>query len=267
MFMRRSSPILWLVSLGFIATGIAVATLARTLTASPRQNQAQWRKVWGDDFNGNTLDRKKWTVYQTGQVHNEELQYYVYDEAWVQKGELIIRSRKRRFTGKDGTREYTSGKVATAKKFAFRYGTVEMRAKLPSGRGIWPAFWLLPAHEKTWPPEIDVMEMIGHDPHTIHMSNHHGLWPKNTLDKSEFTGPDFSADYHTYTLEWAPGWLRWKIDGVTRKETTKGVPDQPMYLILNTAVGGKWPGAPDNSTVFPQHFRIDYVHVYQQTGR
>lgn len=244
---------------------ILVALVSIALGASGRKEQSKWRKVWGDEFNGPRLDSKKWTVAQTGQVHNEELQYYRYDEAWTQNGHLVIRSRKRQFTGDDGTRDYTSGKVSTARKYSFLYGTVEMRAQLPAGRGIWPAFWMLPAREKSWPPEVDVLEMIGHEPNKIYMSNHRGLWPKTSVDMSSFSGPDFSAGYHIYTLEWAPGWLRWKIDGITRKEVTTNVPNQPMYLILNTAVGGKWPGAPDDSTVFPQHFRIDYIHVYQSS--
>jgi beta-glucanase (GH16 family) len=226
-----------------------------------------FRKVWGDEFDGNKVDPQKWTVFFDGKPHNNELQYYTYDEVWAQNGNLVIRSRKRPFTGPHGTRQYTSGKLSTARKFSFLYGTVEMRAKLPRGRGIWPAFWMLPAHEKTWPPEIDIMESLGHEPNKIYMSNHTGLWPNTDAHISSFTGPDYSADFHTYTVEWAPGWLRWKIDGVTRKEITEGVPDQPMYLILNTAVGGKWPGSPDESTPFPQQFLIDYVHVYQAEQR
>lgn len=266
----------------FVLVAIGLASSARPLKVLSRQaslgkervgkervgkEPSKWRKIWSDDFEGKSLDAKKWTVYQSGKAHNAELQYYLYDEVWVQKGRLMIRSRQRRFTGSDGSRDYTSGKVSTARKFSFRYGTVEMRAKLPAGHGIWPAFWLLPAHEKSWPPEIDVMEMIGHDPRTIHMSNHRGRWPKTAVDMSSFTGPDFSADYHLFTVEWAPGWLRWKVDGVTRKETTTAVPDQPMYLILNTAVGGQWPGTPDQSTSFPQHFQVDYIHVYQSSSR
>jgi beta-glucanase (GH16 family) len=245
-------------------TAIALSAMPATGRNVARQ---EWRKVWGDDFSGKQLDPGKWIVSYSGRADNEELQYYVYDEVWTQDGKLVIRSSRRAFKGPDGTRSYTSGKLSTARKFSFRYGTVEMRAKLPLGRGIWPAFWLLPAHEKSWPPEIDVMEMLGHKPRTIYMSNHRGLWPKTEVDMTSFTGPDFSAGYHLYTLEWAPGWLRWKIDGVVRKETTTAVPDQPMYLVLNTAVGGKWPGAPDRSTVFPQRFLVDYIHVYQPFPR
>ena len=244
---------------------IAVATVVIALPiASKSGPQQEWRKIWGDEFNNARLDSSKWTVYSAGKNHNDELQYYTYDEAWVQDGKLVLRSRQRHFTGPDGTRAFTSGKVSTARKFSFLYGTVEMRAKLPKGQGIWPAFWMLPAHEKSWPPEIDIVEMLGHKPNTLYMSNHRGIWPNQAVDMSSHTGPDFSADYHLYTLEWAPGWLRWKIDGVTRKETTEGVPDQPMYLILNTAVGGKWPGRPDDKTRFPQHFYIDYIHVHQR---
>ena len=252
------------------ATLVAAACFAAALVGITRgdsrpASKMQWQKVWGDDFDGARLDNNKWTSFQTGNNYNNELQHYMYDEVWLHDGALTLNSRRRAFTGPDGAREYTSGKVSTARKFSFLYGTVEMRAKMPAGRGVWPAFWMLPASEKSWPPEIDIFEMLGHEPHTLYLSNHRGLWPNHKADSTSFTGPDFSENFHTYTLEWAPGWLRWKIDGITRKEVTTDVPNQPMYLILNTAVGGKWPGAPDQGTVFPQHFRIDYIHVYQSS--
>jgi beta-glucanase (GH16 family) len=227
------------------------------------KNRAQWRKVWSEGFNGSSIDTSKWNVIDSGKTHNNELQYYVPDEAWPENGKLMLRSRKRDYNGDDGKRDFTSGKVTTKGKFSFKYGTVEIRAKLPASRGIWPAFWLLPEHG-SWPPEIDVFELLGHEPRRIYMNHHWGTYPLQKSKPSSFSGPDFSSSFHRFTLEWQPGWMRWKVDGVTRREVTHNVPDQKMYLILNTAVGGDWPGSPDKSTVFPQHFAIDYIQVFQR---
>jgi beta-glucanase (GH16 family) len=141
-----------------------------------------------------------------------------------------------------------------------------MRAKLPATRGIWLAFWMLPV-DGAWPPEIDIFELLGHLPNRVYMTNHWGSYPNQKSDQSYFSGPDFSAGYHRFTLEWQPGWMRWKVDGQTRKVVTQNVPDRQMYLILNTAVGGNWPGSPDRSTMFPQHFWIDYIQVFQRFTR
>jgi beta-glucanase (GH16 family) len=227
------------------------------------QEKVVWRKVWSDEFHGSRLDTRKWNVIDSGNPHNNELQYYVPDEVWLQESKLVLRSRRRSYSGPDGTRDFTSGKVTTQNKFSFRYGTIEMRAKMPSGRGIWPAFWMLPV-DGGWPPEIDIFELLGHDPHRVYMNNHWGDFPNQQSALSSFAGPNFSAGYHRFTLEWQPGWMRWKVDGVPRREVTQNVPDRQMYLILNTAIGGDWPGAPDGATNFPQEFRVDYIQVFQR---
>ena len=138
-----------------------------------------------------------------------------------------------------------------------------MRAKLPGTKGIWPAIWMLP-QDGSWPPEIDIMELIGSNPLQVYLSHHWGSKKQDLHSQSSFTGPDFTQDYHVFSVEWEPGTIRWLIDGVERKVATQHIPSKAMYLILNTSVGGDWPGPPDNSTVFPAYMQVDYVRVYQQ---
>ncbi|MBN1522720.1 MAG: family 16 glycosylhydrolase [Candidatus Aureabacteria bacterium] len=218
-----------------------------------------WILVWEDEFEGDALDDTKWRVEDAALVKNNELQYYSPDEVYLKNGVLVLRSRRRQ----KGKRLYTSGLVETKGKFTQVYGRFEIRAKLPRGKGLWPAHWLMNAGG-TWPPEIDIMEMVGHEPNTVHMTNHYGIYPKNRLEGGPCSGPDFSEDFHTFALEWEEKEMRWYVDGVERFSTKRNIPNIPFYLVLNTAVGGDWPGFPDATTSFPQHHEIDYVRVYKR---
>ena len=137
-----------------------------------------------------------------------------------------------------------------------------MRAKLPKGKGIWPAHWMLP-EDRRWPPEIDIMEMLGHKPNRILMTVHHRQLDKPVHSGFSYVGPDFSADFHTFALEWEPDRLAWFIDGKRRHFSPLYSPDTPFFLILNTAVGGILPGNPDETTQFPVYHTIDYVRVWK----
>jgi beta-glucanase (GH16 family) len=117
-----------------------------------------------------------------------------------------------------------------------------------------------------WPPEIDIMELLGSDPTTYYMSQHWGAPTSPGLAAWQYTGPDFSAGFHTFAVEWQPGVIRWLLDGQVLVTSTYNVPDVPMYLILNTAVGGNWPGNPTDQTVFPQYHDVDYVRVYRDAS-
>jgi beta-glucanase (GH16 family) len=110
---------------------------------------------------------------------------------------------------------------------------------------------------------VDILELIGSEPDRVHMTLHYGFRGERRADASDFAGPDFTAGFHTFTLEWVSGRMRWLVDGVVRKTITRRVPDKAMNLIVNTSVGGRWPGAPDDTTVFPQHLLVDYVRVYE----
>ena len=158
--------------------------------------------------------------------------------------------------------QYTSGLLTTRTSFAQQYGYFEVRAKLPAGQGLWPAFWLLPANG-TWPPEIDIFEQLGNDPTTIHETSHSTV--RNSI--SQVTHVDNPDQFHTYGMLWDQNYLVWTIDGVeVNRQTTPSDMNQPMYILLNLAVGGTWPGNPNSTTPFPATMSIDYVHVYQLNG-
>jgi hypothetical protein len=224
---------------------------------------AAWQLVWGEGFDGPRLDPAKWVVADASQP-NYDGGINTYDPANVslQSGNLVIRSAASGTT-KSGDPAYTSGKATTKHKFSFLYGKIEIRAMLPGTKGLWPAIWMLPADGAAL-PELDIMESIGTDPHRVYMTDHWGAGGHRHQDQTDYAGPDFTAGFHTFTLEWEPGRLTWLVDGVERKVMTEHVPSEPMYLRLNTSVGGSWPGPPDDSTVLPQYFRIDSVRLYQQ---
>jgi beta-glucanase (GH16 family) len=168
-------------------------------------------------------------------------------------------------TTKDASSNYFSGWIdGQGKKWIDQGVHVEIRAREPSGKGIWPALWFDPQSPSTWPPELDLLEVLGKDPGVAYMTTHYTS--SNWSSQGIFTGPALSGAFHVYALEWEAGVLRWYIDGALKFTTTDGVPAsaQTMYPILNTAVGsaGEWGGAPDATTVFPEVHSIDYIRVY-----
>jgi len=226
----------------------------------------EWELMWADEFDGPDVDTSKWRIEDIHLIKNNELQYYTPQDVYTQDGALVLRSQERVYWGFDENGSwrsfnYTSGLVESIERFATTYGRVEIRAQLPSTQGIWPAHWMLPAVGH-WPPEIDITEVLGDEPTRVYMTHHWGSWPNVLSDGGDYVGPDFSAGWHTYAVEWVPGRLDWYVDGVRRFVSTTNIPDEPFYVILNTAVGGNWPGYPDVTTVFPQYHLIDYVRVY-----
>jgi beta-glucanase (GH16 family) len=152
-------------------------------------------------------------------------------------------------------------------KWTGSYGYYEVRAKLPGGTGLWPAFWLLPVSDK-WPPEIDIMEMLGNNPNKILLTYfwNNGVYPppKST---STYTGTNFSEGWHTFAINWEPNSITWYIDGIERKHVQSiHVPNTQMQIIANLAVGGTLPGSPTSETAFPATMKIDYIRVYNQVS-
>lgn len=261
------------------------ATAAPTKMPSPTPTQSSqpmpigvsgnWKMAFNDEFNGSTLDGSKWhTCFwwatDTCSIEsNNELELYNASDVLLQNGYLRLRAQKRDMVGWNGTTyHYTSGMVMTGGRqgvkppgFTYTYGFAEARVKVPAGQGLWPAFWMLPA-SYIWPPEIDIMEILGNQPDVIHMTYHYsGGGPGST-----WTGSDFSAGWHTFAVDWEPGVITWYVDGVQRWQyKSSNVTSQPMYLLLNLAVGGSWPGSPDSSTVFPSYYDVDYVRVWQKS--
>lgn len=247
--------------------------------------KGDWKLVWQDEFEGKTPDAAKWNILIRERSKHNELQYYVPDDVTIEKGCLRLRSRIRNF----GPMKYTSGRVDTKGKYAPVYGRFEIRAKLPGGKGIWPAHWLYPQNrnwqmeyimaeavangkesmipeERPWYTEIDIMEFLGHEPTVLYGTFHYYSFDgqKKTSSSTWKGNVDYTKGFHTYVLEWEPDGMRWFIDGQLLHSTSEGVPHAPHYLILNTAIGGAWPGNPDGTTVFPQYHDIDYVRVYQR---
>ncbi len=220
--------------------------------------EQEWFPTFNEEFNGTSLNPANWRALNIAWPHNNEQQYYASTHATVAGGELTILSTNQ----PQGGRNYTSARIESGDRFFQRYGRFEMRAQLPGTQGIWPAFWLLPQPDG-WPPEIDIMELLGHQPSTVYMSNHWGVYPSVSTDTASFTGPNFTAGFHTYSCDWHPDRIEFYVDGVLRDTNFNGIPQVPMYIILNTAVGGFWPGYPNAATVFPQRFVVDYVRAYR----
>jgi beta-glucanase (GH16 family) len=243
---------------------------AATQPAAPPAQKPGWTLTLDDEFEGSRLDTTKWSDhYWHGRTHaNRELEYYAPDGYELKDGMLRLIARPVAPEDREKTKglPYTSGMIEGSRKFAQKYGWFEIRCRVPAGKGLWPAFWLLPA-TRTWPPEIDILEILDHDPSTVYFTTH---WRdanrRHLSDGHRFKGPDFSADFHTFAVDWEPGTIVWYVDGVERARTSKGVPDEPMYLIANLAVGGDWPGNPDATTTFPAVMEIDYIRVYQRAG-
>ncbi len=265
-----------------LALCILVCACGGTDHPSPRNYTLSWH----DEFNrpNNSLpDPSKWT-YDLGVASegwgNHELEYYTNrpQNAQIENGNLVITARQENYTGSDAvTRHYTSARLKTQNLFTQAYGRFEARIKIPAGRGIWPAFWLLGDNFPSagWPKcgEIDIMENVGKDPGAIHGSLH---GPIATAPASDLTaafrlppGKNFSDDFHVYTVEWEPAAVRFYSDFTLYATFTPQSPgggpwvfDHPFFIILNVAVGGDWPGSPDATTKFPQAMLVDYVRVY-----
>ncbi|MBN2619189.1 MAG: family 16 glycosylhydrolase [Spirochaetales bacterium] len=246
------------------------------------RSEFNWQLVWSDEFDTKEIDNSKWNFIEgAGGYGNNELQYYSGREenARIKNGKLVIEARKEDY--KDSP--YTSAKLTTQGKGDWTYGRYEIRAKLPEGQGIWPAFWMMPSDYSVygqWPScgEIDIVEVLGHETEKTYGTLHYGNPHKYTGTSYTLENGSFSSDYHVFALEWLPGEIRWYVDGIlyqTQNEwfsnpenidenITYPAPfDRDFYLQLNLAVGGNWPGYPDDSTKFPQQLIIDWIRVYQ----
>lgn len=258
------------------------------MTLSKIEDTSQkWELVWEDSFSGGEIDPGKWNFVEGGWgFGNEESQYYTArkENARIENGTLVLEARQEEYEGM----AYTSAKLTTKGKAAWTYGRFSIRAKLPEGQGIWPAIWMMPEDMERysgWPAcgEIDIMEQIGHQPDTVYGTLHYGVPHTYTGESYKLPGNEkFSDDFHVFTLEWEPGEFRWYVDGVlyatqnewfsTSIETGKphggNAPfDREFYMQFNLAVGGKWPGYPDETTQFPQRMTIDYIRVYKKTDK
>ena len=163
-----------------------------------------------------------------------------------------------------GDRDPTSGLITSRDTFSQRYGVFEVRARVPKGRGLWSCIWLLPA-AGGWPPEIDILEILGDRPTTLVTTWHSAASGEHTMGPVATEIPDASADFHTYAIDWDADQIRWYFDGfeVAHAQTPADM-HVPMYLLMNLAVGGNWPGSPDTNTQFPAALSIDWIRAYQR---
>jgi beta-glucanase (GH16 family) len=246
---------------------LASLVLCSSASATAVPERAGWKLTFSDDFDGSKLDLQKWNPNDPwGRERNHELQAYVTNAFEVRDGILRIKADKGQafYSGKQ--REYTSGMMTTAGKFSQEYGRFEIRCRVPKGKGMWPAFWLLP-DTRGWPPEIDVLETLGHEPAKVYLTHHfRDDQQKHSSHGGSWSGPDFSAGFHEFAVEWSPQALVWFVDGAERFRSEKAIPQGKMYVLVNLAVGGDWPGAPDEKTQLPAYFEVEYVRAYQRVN-
>ena len=237
----------------------------------PPARAAKWGLAWADEFDGTTLDASTWIAVDGASNVNNELEYYTPSDVYLENGNLVLRSQVRLMGG----RGYTSGEVRTGtKRLVSRGSAVEWRTQIPSGKGIWPANWLVASActgitgcGSSWPPEIDVLEIKGSQPNVNIMTHWWGSYPGQQHQTTEYnTGVDLSADFHTYRLEWFPDSILWYIDGTRRAKHTQNVTSGSLQVVMNTAVGGDFDGPPNSGTVFPKYQRVDYVRVYRDSA-
>ncbi len=235
--------------------------------------------AWAEEFTGPTIDPNAWT-FEIGDGcpnvcgwGNNELEYYTDQEAnaKIVNGKLVITAVK-----KEGYDEYTSARMITKAKKEFQYGRIDIRAKLPYGQGIWPALWMLGGNidQVGWPRcgEIDIMELVGHQPKVTYGTAHYDVsgWASKGSSYALTTGQTFADEFHVFSILWERDHIKWYVDynkffELSAEMVGSTYPfNNPFFFILNIAVGGNWPGDPDGTTVFPQTMEVDYIRVFQQ---
>ena len=236
--------------------------------------------VWSDEFDTENINPDNWThEIGGGGWGNQELEYYTdnpsnsFQAMTEDNGYLVIEAREEQIGGN----AYTSARMISMDKQEFQYGRVDIRAKMPLGRGIWPALWMLGANfqDVGWPVcgEIDIMELVGHQPSLIYGTAHYGNSPADRDSKgsnSFLSGATYADEFHVFSIIWAENSIKWLRDGVQFHQLTPADIEpytwpfnEPQFFLMNVAVGGQWPGSPDETTVFPQRMIVDYIRVFQ----
>lgn len=243
-----------------------------------------WNIVWQDEFDNDSLDLTKWSREIGGHGWgNNELQFYTDSDSnsYVENGNLILEAQvvPQGIGSSKGLRYYSSARLRTYGKGDWKYGRIEVKAKVASGQGIWPAIWMLPTDWLFggWPSsgEIDIMEHVGYDLGVVHGSVHTEAYNHkiNTQRSSARKIANVDTEFHVYSIIWDKDKISFFIDDVQyflfendQQGNYKTWPfDQRFHLLINIAVGGDWPGNPDNSTNFPRKMLVDYVRVYEKS--
>jgi beta-glucanase (GH16 family) len=268
---------------------LPVLLLAGSLPAQAQTSKAVvppgYHLVWADEFSlepDGLPDPAKW-IYEEGFIRNHESQYYTkarLENARIEKGQLIIEARKEDYStapGQPPVAHYTSAALETRGKADWTYGRIEVRAKLPTGKGVWPAIWTLGTSESDpkvgWPKcgEIDIMELVGWDPGIIHGTLHYFAQGHPASQGSRIAVDHPESAFHTYAADWTPDRIDLYVDAkkyisfdVNKAENDGQNPfRKPQFLLLNVALGGSW-GRQIDDSIFPQRMVVDYVRVYQK---
>jgi beta-glucanase (GH16 family) len=252
-------------------------------TGGPYRNPTKWHLIFEDEFEGTSLNLSRWsynypeTSYNGGHTHNHE-GYMTAENVLIENGLLRIKGENRRHPNAPAPENspwgwldynYTTGAITSHNKFNFTYGYIEGRFKMPASKGFWPAFWLL-NDNGPWPPEIDVLETLMHDPTSLHVTFHYN--PKGDDNHQSYGDkitnlPDLSAEFHTYAVEWSANAISWYFDGqkVGRYYFNHEYIGQceNMYLLINLAIGG-WEDLPDSTTIWPGYYDCDWIRIWQQ---
>jgi beta-glucanase (GH16 family) len=270
----------WLIALALtlITGGLRAQSPADSNAAPPG-----YELVWSDEFSKDPdglPDPAKWN-YEEGFIRNHESQYYTKarkENARIENGQLIIEGRKEDYTPSGAAApvaHYTSAALETIGKADWQYGRIEVRAKLPAGKGVWPAIWTLGSniHQVGWPRcgEIDIMELVGKEPGIIHGTIHYFINGKHASQGNKLPIDKPDATFHVYAAEWTPDHIDLFVDDKKYFSFNTSLADndgqnpfhKPHYLILNLALGGEW-GGPIDDSIFPQRMTVDYVRVYQK---
>ncbi len=263
-----------------LATAVALVTVACADSSAEAPDTAggEWELVFSDDFDGSSLDTTRWhTCYWWDVdgctiISNDELEWYQPEQVIVGDGVLTLRAEPRVIEASNGeTYPYVSGMVSTGRsssdledppRFSFQYGYVEVSLSVPDGAGLWPAVWMLPVTNES-KPEIDLFEVYA-DPGIAKMHLHwlDGDGERQQVGK-DVEVADLYEGFHTIALDWTPDRLRFFIDGTEVWRVDENVPQEPMYLLVNLAVGGNAPGPPDETTSFPAEVVVDWVRIWQ----
>jgi beta-glucanase (GH16 family) len=268
----------------FISLSAAVADIPAFDPAAPPDG---FRLVWSDEFKTDpdgVPDPSKWG-YEEGFIRNNESQYYTKarkENARIENGQLVIEARKENYVYDESMdheskpASYTSAALETIGKADWLNGRIEVKAKLPAGRGVWPAIWTLGSdiHQVGWPRcgEIDIMELVGKEPERVHGTIHYFANGKHASQGAQMPVENTDTDFHIYAAEWTPDRIDIFVDGhkynsfaVSKAENDGQNPfHKPHYLILNLALGGSW-GGPIDDSIFPQRMTVDYVRIYQKS--
>lgn len=249
---------------------------------STPDNYDSWKIKWADEFNEEGINKEVWDFELGNGCNNgicgwgnNELEQYSDQEknARIENGKLVIEAHQ-----EGSAASYSSARMITKNTKTFQFGRIDIRAKLPKGQGLWPAIWMLGANidDVGWPAcgEIDIMELVGHKPKVAHGTVHYGPPSPNNRSMGGSTtssNGDFSESFHVFTLAWRAGAMYWYVNDElyyeVNTEQFNGVAypfNKPFFFILNVAVGGNWPGNPDDTTVFPQRMEVDYIRVFER---